>query len=249
MLPSLCLQPRSASPQGTTTSTPTRAAPGTPCWPSATSRRGVRPAYPPSTTRYGPTGHPQPVWAGTAGSSTWRCQQPLPGHGTWSPTPQVPIKAWLSTYTSKDTFEWFSALPGGFLVSAWPGGHEALPWDPASSWMPRHLGTFSLSKEIQSCAFVGLPPALSFRQGGGHGSYKQPPAPLPLSRCLCSWSTWVPARCSCVSYGCTAAWPHRRSPTPAAQPQNGASPRPRRKSSSWRTPGSRATQPPCRAAW
>lgn len=29
---------------------------------------------------------------------------------------QVPIKAWLSTYTSKDTFEWFSALPGGFLL-------------------------------------------------------------------------------------------------------------------------------------
>lgn len=42
-----------------------------------------------------------------------------PGRGPRSP--QVPIKAWLSTYTSKDTFEWFSALPGGFLVSVWPG--------------------------------------------------------------------------------------------------------------------------------
>ncbi|KAJ7412285.1 collagen alpha-1(V) chain-like protein [Willisornis vidua] len=29
---------------------------------------------------------------------------------------QVPIKAWLSTYTSEDTFEWFSTLPGGFLL-------------------------------------------------------------------------------------------------------------------------------------
>nr|XP_032653574.1 collagen alpha-1(II) chain-like [Chelonoidis abingdonii] len=29
---------------------------------------------------------------------------------------QVPIKAWLRAYTSKDTFEWFSALPGGFLL-------------------------------------------------------------------------------------------------------------------------------------
>ncbi|XP_029816459.1 collagen alpha-1(XI) chain-like [Manacus vitellinus] len=41
---------------------------------------------------------------------------------------QVPIKAWLSTYSSEDTFEWFSTLPGGFLVSAQleqPRGHGA----------------------------------------------------------------------------------------------------------------------------
>lgn len=52
-----------------------------------------------------------------------------PGHGPRSP--QVPIKAWLSTYASEDTFEWFSTLPGGFLVSAQPRGHEALPLGPS----------------------------------------------------------------------------------------------------------------------
>ena len=56
---------------------------------------------------------------------------PLSPAGTVCHSPhslQVPIKAWLSAYTSEDTFEWFSALPGGFLVSAWPGqmrGREA----------------------------------------------------------------------------------------------------------------------------
>lgn len=29
---------------------------------------------------------------------------------------QVPIKAWLSSYASSDTFEWFSTLPGGFVL-------------------------------------------------------------------------------------------------------------------------------------
>ncbi|XP_060107100.1 collagen alpha-3(V) chain-like [Heteronotia binoei] len=29
---------------------------------------------------------------------------------------QVPIKAWLKAYTSEDTFQWLSSLPGGFLL-------------------------------------------------------------------------------------------------------------------------------------
>uniref|UniRef100_A0ACB8EZC5 Uncharacterized protein n=1 Tax=Sphaerodactylus townsendi TaxID=933632 RepID=A0ACB8EZC5_9SAUR len=29
---------------------------------------------------------------------------------------QVPIKAWLRAYTSEDTFQWISSLPGGFLL-------------------------------------------------------------------------------------------------------------------------------------
>lgn len=62
-------QLHSAFPQGITTSTPTRAAPGMPSWPSATSRQGVRPAYLPYTTRYSPGGRLQPrCWGGCRGT-------------------------------------------------------------------------------------------------------------------------------------------------------------------------------------
>lgn len=64
-----------------------------------------------------------------AGSLSFWCHRPPLGqHDMVPPSLQVPIKAWLSTYASEDTFEWFSALPGGFLVSTRLGqlrGHEA----------------------------------------------------------------------------------------------------------------------------
>lgn len=99
-------------------------------------------------------------------------------------SPQVPIKAWLSTYTSEDTFEWFSTLPGGFLVSArleQPRGHpgevggspSATPqrWD--STQVPRLCtegGDPSLCEELQRLSSGWTLP------GFGPGGAQPPPS-------------------------------------------------------------------------
>ncbi|XP_063001043.1 collagen alpha-3(V) chain-like [Elgaria multicarinata webbii] len=45
------------------------------------------------------------------------CNFTAGGESCISPTQnQVPIKAWLRAYTSEDTFQWFSSLPGGFML-------------------------------------------------------------------------------------------------------------------------------------